>query len=194
MTIFLALLITAMFFLTYILRYKFLGPESIDADSHTYGSIIYDSSIDVEPKVKNHRDPNGTLITGRYTVSVYRPDEDSIYKEDYIPDNCDCYKIGAGNGDNLVIPDKRVSHAHVLIGSDEKGLFVRDNNSTNGTRLSLNGTPIKDQDIEVVDNLELYLGPVKIKFHDTTAAKQPFSLIRRQKKDTDSTKTKIYSA
>lgn len=105
-----------------------------------------------------------TEVMGQFEITVYRPNG-SIYKRVNLPNKINYFSVGSSPHDDLVIPDRRVSRSHLLIGSDECGMFLRDNQSTNGTRKSANGKPCLE-DIDIEDNLEIYLGPIRITFQD----------------------------
>ena len=187
MTVFLACLISACFIIAFFILRKRLEIEGVEgADSVGIKTNFSEPTLSPLNVLSDIRFDD-TQIMGRFTVSVFKPDG-TLYKEAYIPDNTSYFSIGAAEDDNIIIPDERVSRGHILIGSDETGLFVRDNASTNGVRTKPSGPVVKD-DIDITDNLELYLGPVKLRFCDTMAKSHSPSLVRRNK--TLDTKTTI---
>lgn len=73
--------------------------------------------------------------------------------------------VGRDEGAELRLPSPEVSVQHAWIRRDGRAVWVRDANSTNGTRL--NGRRLdRDHEQELNDRDTLEFGPVRVVFHD----------------------------
>ena len=117
----------------------------------------------VAPPLVEKPHKRGTIIMTKYQVLVYGPDETTVVSKTPLPDDADRFTVGGSEDDDIYINDGRVSSKHLIFGSDDQGIFFRDNKSTNGTRMTLQGERITT-DINVENGLFVYIGPVKIGF------------------------------
>jgi pSer/pThr/pTyr-binding forkhead associated (FHA) protein len=66
--------------------------------------------------------------------------------------------IGRGRKADLALAEATISRAHAAVGFDADGFYVKDLNSTNGTRV--NGAPVARQQLKNDD--EIQMGKLRI--------------------------------
>ena len=133
------------------------------SDSPNILSAVFDKCEEHFARKRSAGAAHGTILMTKYTILVYDGDGKRVISRSPLPDDVEEFSIGRSDDNDVCINDARVSECHARIGSDKEGLFYRDNHSTNGTRKTPRGEKITG-DIDIVENLVLYLGPRKIMF------------------------------
>ena len=89
------------------------------------------------------------VVPGGATILV----KSGFYEGLEMPVDRDWVVIGRGRSADVVIAEPTISRAHAAIGFDEKGFFVQDLGSTNGTQV--NGGRVKRQTLKTGDELQM---------------------------------------
>ena len=76
-----------------------------------------------------------------------------------VPVDCDWLVIGRGRSAHMVLAEPTISRAHAAIGHDDRGFFMQDLGSTNGTRV--NGE--REARVPLTDGDELQLGKLRLR-------------------------------
>ena len=83
----------------------------------------------VEGMVAKQERRGGGRVPSRASICVLR----GFYEGLEVPVDRDWLVIGRGRGADVVLAEPTISRAHAAIGFEEKGFFVQDLGSTNGT-------------------------------------------------------------